>query len=178
MHSLHCAMDRNFDKSDERLRTAYDDGNATTMWKLIGTAAEDSFIEYLHMDKTEAKKMRGRGVPQFIKHVEDPGEPRNEIPEKGAAALHRIASRHGTQATRLGHMAANNKKIVQTRKYDQADMESIATVRNKAQIDRTFSNFAKDTNLDNDQEVEWKDKIENVGNDDWRAYAMYKRAET
>lgn len=99
-------MDEAFANRGRRLAEAKASGNTTKLWKLISSAVEEAFIGYLELGDKDAKNMRGRGTPHFIKATIDPAIP-VEIPhEVGAAAMHRDASRHGTQASRLGHIAA------------------------------------------------------------------------
>ena len=112
MNALHCRMTQAFEKKDQRLKEAAANGDTTGMWKMISAAIEEGFIGYLGLEGKDAQNMRGRGTPHIIRHTIDPGEPHEEgPPDTGAAALHRIANRHGTQSTRLGHIAAKTKHL-------------------------------------------------------------------
>ena len=111
MAGLHGKMSTAFNDRQHRLVEAESDGDTTKLWKLISSAAEEGFVGYLGLSGIDAKNMRGRGTPHFITTTIDPALPVNDPIEKGAAALHRLASRHGTQATRLGHIAANGKSV-------------------------------------------------------------------
>ena len=174
---MHSMMDEAIEKRGNRLCMAREKGQTTSIWKMISSATEEAFIRYLKLENKEAQSMRGRGTPHFIKFTEDPGIP-HELPiEKGAAAIHRIANRHGTQACRLAHMANTNKSISAGQKSDGSYVDIELGQRRGEQIDKTFANFSNDTNLYDQKEVDWKDKIEEAGRTCWQAYPVYKRAE-
>ena len=59
---LHSMMDKHLAKREQRLKDAHIAKDTTTMWKLISASMEAAFIQFLNLDKREAKKMRGRGV--------------------------------------------------------------------------------------------------------------------
>lgn len=148
------------------------------MWKLISTSIEEAFVKYLNLTDKDAKNIRGRGTPHFLKHVEDPGIVQEAPVEKGAAALHRLANRHGTQASRLGHIAATSRSLNATPTSESEPVSEASRQKKVQQIDRTFRNFAGGTDLDNNQEVAWKDRIDEIGKCSWQSYPVSKRAET
>ena len=57
--------------------------------------------------------------------------------------------------------------------YDEGEKK----MRRIMQIDKTFSNFDTDTNLDDPVEAEWKTKLEEAGTSELKSYPIYKRAE-
>lgn len=59
---LHGMMDKHLAEREQRLNDAQAAKDTTTMWKLISASIEAAFIQFLELDKREAKKMRGRGV--------------------------------------------------------------------------------------------------------------------
>ena len=134
MNMLNCFMEQAFACKHAKLERAKARNDTTGMWKMISSAIEDAFVKFLKLDGKDAQKMRGRGTPHFIKHTEDPGVPVEERHVTGAAALHRSANRHGTQASRLGHMAASVKKVVQNESSNADNEEKLAQHRKKQQI--------------------------------------------
>ena len=177
MAGLHGKISQAFQTRHERLVAAERAGDTTKIWKMISSAAEEGFIEHLQLEGNEAKNMRGRGTPHFMKTTIDPALPIIETIEKGSAALHRSASRHGTQATRLGHIAANGKSINGQHQGSGINDAEARKLKKHQQIDKTLQNYAKDTDLDNLEETRRKDRIEEIGAGSWQSYPIIKRAE-
>ena len=56
------SMDQQWPQREQRLEKTQEAKDTTTMWGLISASMEAAFIEFLGLDKRDAKKMRGRGT--------------------------------------------------------------------------------------------------------------------
>lgn len=124
-------MARCFEETEGRLRKAFDDKSCTGLWTSIAAMIENGFVDYLHLEDSEARSHTGRGTVRLRSASYEGNDIQDGRCKTRVVGSYKDAEGVAAQARISAYPRGLCKKLSRLKSMSQEGCAATTTSRNK-----------------------------------------------